>query len=51
MHYRTPRVNFLEPEDAFVDAMPHAHRLEGSVFETSDLPTEPGEVVVVPAAP
>jgi L-ascorbate metabolism protein UlaG (beta-lactamase superfamily) len=51
MHYRTPRVNFLEPADAFIDARPRAHRLDGAVFETSDLPEGSGEVVVVPAAP
>ncbi len=51
MHYRTPRVNFLEPADAFVDSMPHAHRLDGPAFETSELPTESGQVVVVPAVP
>ena len=50
MHYRTPRVNFLEPADAFVATFGDAAvRLEGASFETDDLPD--GPVVVVPTAP
>jgi L-ascorbate metabolism protein UlaG (beta-lactamase superfamily) len=51
MHYRTPRVSFLETADAFLDRMPHVHRLEQSSFETGDLPNEARPLVVVPAAP
>jgi L-ascorbate metabolism protein UlaG (beta-lactamase superfamily) len=51
MHYRTPRVNFLEPADAFIESRPNAQRLDGSTFDTSELPEDAGEVVVVPAAP
>jgi L-ascorbate metabolism protein UlaG (beta-lactamase superfamily) len=50
MHYRTPRVSFLEPADAFVETFGDAVvRLEGTSFETSELPD--GPVVVVPAVP
>ncbi len=51
MHYRTPRVSFLEPADAFVEGFGDAvARLEGPSFETEELPSG-GPVVVVPAAP
>ena len=50
MHYRTPRVNFLEPADAFVATFGDAVvRLEGASFETGELPD--GPVVVVATAP
>jgi L-ascorbate metabolism protein UlaG (beta-lactamase superfamily) len=49
MHYRTPRVNFLEPVDPFLDRMPEVLRLEQPRFDTADLPD--GPVAVVPAAP
>jgi L-ascorbate metabolism protein UlaG (beta-lactamase superfamily) len=51
MHYRTPRINFLETADAFLERSPHVERLEQSVFETSELPQADGPLVVVPAAP
>jgi L-ascorbate metabolism protein UlaG (beta-lactamase superfamily) len=52
MHYRTPRVNFLETEQAFVALMPHVERLPTPIFETAELPVEENDpVVVVPAAP
>jgi L-ascorbate metabolism protein UlaG (beta-lactamase superfamily) len=52
MHYRTPRISFLETEEAFVELMPHVERLSTPVFETAELPVEDGApVVVVPAAP
>lgn len=47
MHYRTPRIGFLEPVDAFLDLMEDVQRLDGPSFETDGL--APG--VVVPAAP
>jgi L-ascorbate metabolism protein UlaG (beta-lactamase superfamily) len=49
MHYRTPRVSFLEPVDEFLDQVPEVRRVEQSSFETADLPA--GPVAVVPAAP
>jgi L-ascorbate metabolism protein UlaG (beta-lactamase superfamily) len=51
MHYRTPRIGFLETEEAFVELMKHVQRLPGSTFDIAELPVEEGPVVVVPAAP
>jgi L-ascorbate metabolism protein UlaG (beta-lactamase superfamily) len=51
MHYRTPRIGFLEPADAFLERMPRVHRLETASFELGDLPLEDAPLVVVPAAP
>ena len=50
MHYKTPKINFLETEEQFVDAMPNVERLESTSFDTADLEkSEP--LVIVPAAP
>jgi L-ascorbate metabolism protein UlaG (beta-lactamase superfamily) len=51
MHYRTPRIGFLETADAFLELYPDVHRLEGPAFETGELPDLEGPLVVVPAAP
>jgi L-ascorbate metabolism protein UlaG (beta-lactamase superfamily) len=51
MHYRTERISFLEPADAFLDLLGRVQRLPGSVFETDDLPESDGPLAVVPAAP
>ncbi len=51
MHYRTPRIGFLEPADAFLEGQAHVERPGGSVFDTAALPVEDGPVAVVPAAP
>ena len=51
MHYRTPRIGFLEPADAFLEAMPHIHRLEETGFDTESLPGDERPLVVVPAVP
>jgi hypothetical protein len=51
MHYRTPRIGFLETADAFLELMPAVHRLAASSFETGDLPAADGPLAVVPAAP
>jgi len=51
MHYRTERIGFLEPADAFVERYGRVHRPDGSAFETSELPPGEGPLVVVPAAP
>jgi L-ascorbate metabolism protein UlaG (beta-lactamase superfamily) len=51
MHYRTPRVSFLETEEEFVAQMPQTARLETSDFDTADLPADGGPIAVVPAAP
>jgi L-ascorbate metabolism protein UlaG (beta-lactamase superfamily) len=51
MHYRTPRVGFLETADAFLERASVVERLPGTGFDTGSLPTGEGPVVVVPAAP
>jgi L-ascorbate metabolism protein UlaG (beta-lactamase superfamily) len=51
MHYRTPRIGFLETADAFLERHPNVHRLDGAVFDTGELPAAEGPLVVVPAAP
>jgi L-ascorbate metabolism protein UlaG (beta-lactamase superfamily) len=51
MHYRTPRIGFLEPADEFLGLMDSVERLERPHFETSDLRVDEGPVVIVPAAP
>jgi L-ascorbate metabolism protein UlaG (beta-lactamase superfamily) len=51
MHYRTPRIGFLETADAFLELLEHVVRLPGPAFETASLPAEDGPVAVVPAAP
>jgi L-ascorbate metabolism protein UlaG (beta-lactamase superfamily) len=50
MHYRTERVNFLEPADAFLERMANVERLTTASFETGELPEEK-PLAVVPAAP
>jgi L-ascorbate metabolism protein UlaG (beta-lactamase superfamily) len=51
MHYRTPRIGFLEPADGFIELIDHVERLPSPVFETGELPRKDGPVVVVPAVP
>ncbi len=51
MHYRTPRIGFLETADAFLERHESVERLPGPAFETGELPVVRGPLVVVPAAP
>ena len=51
MHYRTPRIDFLETADAFLERMPSVHRLDSPRFDLSELPSAEGPLVVVPSAP
>jgi L-ascorbate metabolism protein UlaG (beta-lactamase superfamily) len=51
MHYRTPRIGFLETADAFLDLMQNVKRLDTPAFDTSELAEETAPVAVVPAAP
>ena len=51
MHYRTPKISFLETEDEFLDLMPAVERLETSSFDTADLTGEQRPLAVVPGAP
>jgi L-ascorbate metabolism protein UlaG (beta-lactamase superfamily) len=49
MHYRTPRISFLESADAFLELFDTVVRLDSPAFDTSALPA--GPVAVVPAVP
>jgi L-ascorbate metabolism protein UlaG (beta-lactamase superfamily) len=51
MHYRTPRIGFLETEEAFVKMASEVHRPGEAAFETAELPSGTESVVVIPAAP
>jgi L-ascorbate metabolism protein UlaG (beta-lactamase superfamily) len=51
MHYRTHRVDFLEPLDGFLLRMPNVHRPGTPRFDTQALPAADGTLVVVPTAP
>lgn len=51
MHYRTPRIGFLEPVDAFLELMSDVERLPEPVFEIAKPPVTDAPLVVVPAAP
>lgn len=51
MHYRTPRISFLEPVDAFLEKAAVVERVESNAFDTAELPRVDGPLVVVPAAP
>jgi L-ascorbate metabolism protein UlaG (beta-lactamase superfamily) len=51
MHYRTPRVGFLEPADAFLERSAQVEQLGGATFETGALHVQDVPVTVVPAAP
>jgi L-ascorbate metabolism protein UlaG (beta-lactamase superfamily) len=51
MHYRTPRVNFLEPVEGFLDEMGAVHRVGATSFETDALPVRSAPLVVLPEAP
>jgi L-ascorbate metabolism protein UlaG (beta-lactamase superfamily) len=49
MHYRTPRIGFLETADEFLSLMANVRRLDTSSFDTDELDDTPE--VLVPAAP
>jgi len=51
MHYRTPRIGFLETADAFLEKAAVVERLPSSAFETSELPRADRAIVVVPQSP
>jgi L-ascorbate metabolism protein UlaG (beta-lactamase superfamily) len=51
MHYRTHRIGFLEPADAFLDKMPHVERLAETGFDTGVLEADGHPRAVVPAVP
>ncbi len=48
MHYGTPAVNFLDPPDAFLEAVAgRIERLEASELEVDDVIAEPGSMTTV----
>ena len=51
MHYRTPRVGFLDTEEEFLGLMANVHRLSEPRFDLDDVPEAEGTLTVVPAAP
>jgi L-ascorbate metabolism protein UlaG (beta-lactamase superfamily) len=51
MHYQTPRIGFLETADAFLALCPGVRRLEGTAFNTDELPRDGATTAVVPAVP
>jgi L-ascorbate metabolism protein UlaG (beta-lactamase superfamily) len=51
MHYRTERIDFLEPVDAFAALAERVERLNSSAFDLEALPAGDSPLVVVPAAP
>jgi L-ascorbate metabolism protein UlaG (beta-lactamase superfamily) len=51
MHYRTERIDFLDPVYAFLSLAPRVELLTSSVFEVDALPAGDTPLVVVPAAP
>ncbi len=51
MHYRTPRIGFLETADEFLEKMPHVERLSETGFDTDAFAGEDGPRAVVPAVP
>ncbi len=51
MHYRTPRIGFLETADAFLEGSAQVERLQTPDFDTAQLPSSDVPMVVVPAAP
>jgi L-ascorbate metabolism protein UlaG (beta-lactamase superfamily) len=51
MHYRTPKIGFLEDAEEFLGLMDRVERLETASFQTDELPADDNPVVVVPTAP
>ena len=51
MHYRTERVDFLEPAEAFLELHERVEHAGSPAFDTAALPAGEGPLAVVPAAP
>jgi L-ascorbate metabolism protein UlaG (beta-lactamase superfamily) len=51
MHYRTERIDFLDPIDALTARARHVIALDAPIFEVEAIADADGPVVVVPAAP
>jgi len=50
MHYRTPKIGFLEPVDPFLERMPQVMRVDDPSFDTASLDGD-RPLVIVPAVP
>jgi L-ascorbate metabolism protein UlaG (beta-lactamase superfamily) len=50
MHYRTERVNFLDPADAYLDLIGSVQRFEATSFDTAGLESH-GSLALLPAVP
>jgi L-ascorbate metabolism protein UlaG (beta-lactamase superfamily) len=51
MHYRTPRIGFLDDAEEFLGLMGGVERLSAASFQLEDLPVGDGTLAVVAAAP
>ncbi|HEY2631804.1 MAG TPA: MBL fold metallo-hydrolase [Solirubrobacteraceae bacterium] len=51
MHYRTPRIGFLEDAEEFLGLMGRVERLSAASFRLEDLPVGEGTLAVVASAP
>ena len=51
MHYRTERIDFLEPVDEFAGLAARVEYLDSAAFDVDALPAGDEPLVVVPAAP
>ncbi len=51
MHYRTPRIGFLEPADTFLSRVENVERLDEPRFDTGSVAADGAPLAVVPAAP
>ena len=51
MHYKTTRIDFLEPVDEFAERAVRIERLSSPTFDLDALPAGDTPLVIVPAAP
>jgi L-ascorbate metabolism protein UlaG (beta-lactamase superfamily) len=51
MHYRTPKIGFLDTADAFLERHEHVHLVPQTSFQTDELPSVDGPLIVVPEVP
>jgi L-ascorbate metabolism protein UlaG (beta-lactamase superfamily) len=51
MHYRTPKIGFLDTADAFLERHEHVHLAPQTSFQTDELPSVDGPLIVVPEVP
>ena len=50
-HYRTERIDFLEPVDGFAERFATVHRADAPAVDLDALPGGEGPVLVLPAVP